>query len=239
MQHVSLWTSKPLAAFLSRDCGSLCYTADLAKASPGEGSWLWCLTPSFRRIAWAFGGKRKEHIITATVMKNLFTTREKLCFLSLHVSFLFKSAWHACEHAVPVRQTPLRRMLAQIIVQRRRRPLCRAAGPHRRKNSPPPLEHLASSSESLPQSSIRTYIALLRTKQELSKLGLPLWGVSIDQIKRCRSKLKRYVSNKWLTKYKIICTFMVPWVMKSRMVWNWFFLLLCFCLNFNSGNHLM
>lgn len=34
-----------------------------------------------------FRGRRREHVLTTTVMKNLFTTK-KLCFLSLQLSFL-------------------------------------------------------------------------------------------------------------------------------------------------------
>ena len=47
-----------------------------------------------------------------------------------------------------------------------------------------------SSPESLLKSSIKIYINVLRTKQELYNLDLPLWGISIDQIKRCHSKLE-------------------------------------------------
>lgn len=43
-----------------------------------------------------FWGRRKEHILTATVMKELFTTNEKLCFLSLQLSFFVLS-----QHGIP------------------------------------------------------------------------------------------------------------------------------------------
>lgn len=112
VQHVSLRTAQPLAAFLSCDCGSICYAADLAEASPRQGSWPWCLTSPSDILPLPSGDEGEGHILTATVRKRPVTTREKLCFLSLpifHFCF-YKSAWHACKHARPARKT-LRRIL--------------------------------------------------------------------------------------------------------------------------------
>lgn len=132
-------------------------------------------------------GKRRELLLPATVMKKLFTTNQRLCFLSLQPLFVL-SAWHACEHAPPARQTPLRRMLVvrELIIQRRR---LLSAGPWQWKTRQIPLEDWASSPESLLKSSNKKKIVDL-FEDQAGTLGLPLWGISTDQIKSCHRKLE-------------------------------------------------
>lgn len=126
--------------------------------------------PSFRRIAWASGGHRREHILTATVKRKLFTTNEKLCFLSLQLSFLFKSTWHACEHAVPSRQTPLRRKLALRLLSEEEETSLQSCSRGRAVSA---IGTLASRPESLLKSSIK-YILIFGGPSRNSPIGVCL-----------------------------------------------------------------
>lgn len=113
--------------------------------------------------------------------------------LSFSPAVLFKSAWHACEHAIPGRQIPVSRMLAMIIVQKKMKsPLYRAVA----------LEEQSDAIGRLGQqlwimagefSQEVCVVLALRTKQELYNPSLPLWGISTDQIKDASVNWKVYV----------------------------------------------
>lgn len=152
VQHVSLRTAQPLAAFLSCDCGSICYAADLAEASPRQGSWPWCLTSPSDILPLPSGDER---ILTATVRKRPVTTREKLCFfLSPSSIFVLTN-----QPGMPVSMQDLLGKLSEES--------CSGISglPHSRSST---------SSEDLAVNQNLHVECALRTKQECYNLSLPL-----------------------------------------------------------------
>lgn len=138
MQHVSLWTAQPLAAFLSCDCGSICYTTDLAKASPGQGSWLWCLTPSFRLLPW-LQGKEEGACLNYHCDEEPVHHKEALFSLSPTVFFALS------QHSMPVSMHYLLGKLLSAECWPWGYHLEDEETPWQWKNSQSPLEDLASS----------------------------------------------------------------------------------------------
>lgn len=109
VQHVSLRTAQPLAAFLSCDCGSVCYTADLAEASPRQGSWPRCLTSPFRWLPLPSGEEGEDGISCRCDEETSHHVGEALLSFSARLPLLFyKSAWQACERVRPGKKTPTR-----------------------------------------------------------------------------------------------------------------------------------
>lgn len=117
-----------------------------------------------------FQGKRREHVLTATVMRKLFTTNEKLCFLSLQLSFLFKSTWQACEHAVPSNANSSQKEVGpEIIVEEEETSLQSPSG----GRAVSAIGTLASRPESLLKSSIK-YILIFGGPSRNSPIGVCL-----------------------------------------------------------------
>lgn len=129
-------------------------------------------------------GKRRELLLPATVMKKLFTTNKRRCFLSLRTLFVLSACLWA--RATCPANSSQKNVGRELIIQRRR---LLSAAPWQWKTSQMPLEDWASSPESLLKTSNKqTKIDLF--EDQAGTLGLPLWGISTDQIKRCHSKLE-------------------------------------------------
>lgn len=163
-------------------------------------------------------------------MRKLFTTHEKLCFLSLLLSFSFKPTWHACEQTVPSRQTPLRRKLALRLQSGEEETSLQSCSRGRAVSA---IGTLARRPESL----LKFSQTCRSSRDQAGTLpsGLALVRHQYRPNKKIRSKLKSLFQTNDLLNRRLFAHLWYHEFMESRMVWNWFFFLLYFCLSFNSG----
>lgn len=95
---------------------------------------------------------------------------EKLCFLSLQLSFLFKSTWQACEHAVPSNANSSQKEVGpEIIVEEEETSLQNPS----RGRAVSTIGTLASRPESLLKSSVK-YIFIFGGPSRNSPIGVCL-----------------------------------------------------------------
>lgn len=132
-------------------------------------------------LPWLLGEKEGAYL-TANVMKKLFTTIEKLCF-SFSPTILFVSSQHGMPGSMQYLLGKLHISL-EIIIQRRRRFSLQGHDRGRTVRCPwKTWPAVLNPSEEFNQ---KLYVVRApRTEWELYNLGSPLWGMSIDQIKRC------------------------------------------------------
>lgn len=126
---------------------------------------VWHL-PSDVLPVFAFRGQRRRHILTATVMKKPVATHEKLCFLSRPIfpSWFYKLA------CMPV---SMQNMLGKPWED----PAVEYQAYHSRRSPTSPEDLAVNQNLGVEHA--------LRTKQERYNLSLPLWGISVDQWRRC------------------------------------------------------